>query len=127
MYDAGPEDAEHYLDPANGYLAVVDEEGQLVAHCCFGTEARVPGGRYGHDAVDIGTGMRPELTGQGRGAALVRLLIDEAKRRAPDKPLRTTIASFNERAQRLVRKAGFQEIEVLSSPAGREFVVYLLV
>jgi RimJ/RimL family protein N-acetyltransferase len=126
LYDSGPEDVEQYLDPANGYFAVVDETGYLVAHCCFGAEARVPGGRYADDAIDIGTGMRPELTGQGRGAAFLRLVIDEARARWPAKPVRTTVAAFNESAQHLVRKAGFREVELFSNPAGREFVVYLL-
>jgi RimJ/RimL family protein N-acetyltransferase len=126
LYDSGPDDVETYLDPANGYLAVADETGRLVAHCCFGADARVPGGAYDHDAIDIGTGMRPELTGQGHGAAMLHLVIDEARRRWPGKPLRTTVAAFNERAQQLVRKAGFQETEVFVNPAGREFLVYVL-
>ena len=126
LYDAAPEDVETYLDPANGYLAVVDETGRLVAHCCYGADARVPGGAYDQDAIDIGTGMRPELTGRGHGAALLQLVIDEARRRWPGKPLRTTVAAFNGRAQQLVRKAGFQEVEVFISPTGREFVVHML-
>ena len=126
MYDAGPEAAAHYLDPDNGYVAIVDATEELVAHGCFGAEARVPGGRYEDDAVDIGAGMRPDLTGQGRGGALLQLLIDEAQRRSAGKPLRSTIAAFNERAQQLVRRAGFKEVELFSNPAGREFVVYVL-
>jgi len=124
LYDAEPGDAEHYLDPVNGYLAV-DEDGELVAQVCFGADARVPGGRYDDDAIDFGVGMRPELTGGGRGPMLIELALDEAQRRWPEKQLRTTVAAFNERAQHLVRKTGFREVEVFRNPAGREFVVYV--
>jgi ribosomal-protein-alanine N-acetyltransferase len=125
LYSASPEDKDWYLDPDNGYLAVVDAEGELVAHCCIGFDARVPGGDYDEDAIDLGSGMRPDLTGNGHGATLLGLIIDEAQRRRPDAPLRTTIAAFNERAQHLIRKLGFAETQIFRSPAGREFVVFV--
>jgi [ribosomal protein S18]-alanine N-acetyltransferase len=125
LYDSSPDDVEGLLDVANGYFAVVDETGALVAFGCFGADARVPGGRYEHDAIDWGTGMRPELTGQGHGLSFMRLVCDEGRRRWPGKPLRTTVATFNERSAHLVRKLGFQETEIFLNPAGREFVVYL--
>ena len=56
-----------FLAPKNGYLAVRDSEGALVGFCCFGFEGQVPGGDYSVDALDVGIGMRPELTGQGLG------------------------------------------------------------
>jgi len=123
LYSSSPEDKDWYLDPDNGYSAVVDAEGELVAHCCFGFDARVPGGNYEQQAIDFGTGMRPDLTGRGHGTAFFKLVTDEAERRHPDVPLRTTVAAFNERALRLVRKAGFREQEIFRNPAGREFVI----
>jgi RimJ/RimL family protein N-acetyltransferase len=126
LYDSSPEDVATLLDPANDYFSVVDEHGALVAHGCFGVDARVPGGRYEDDAVDWGTGIRPELTGRGHGLAFMQLVCDEARRRWPGKPLRTTVATFNERSQHVVRKMGFQEVEMFLNPAGREFVVFVL-
>lgn len=124
LYNAEPGDAEHYLEPANGYFAV-DEYGSLVAHVCYGADARVTGGRYDHDAIDFGAGMRPDRIGGGRGKHLLRVALDEAHERWPGKRLRTTIAAFNERAQHLVRKAGFGEVEIFRSPTGREYIVYV--
>jgi ribosomal-protein-alanine N-acetyltransferase len=125
LYSASPEDAEWLANPENGYSSVVDATGELVAQCCFGFDARVPGGNYEADAIDFGTGMRPDLTGKGHGAAFLELVIDEAQQRWPDQPLRTTIAAFNERAQHLVRKFGFSETEIFRNPSGREFVVFV--
>lgn len=125
LYDASPDDAQGLLDPANDYVAVVDSAGQLVAHACFGADARVPGGRYEDDAIDLGTGMRPDLTGGGNGRMLIELVMDEARKRWPGRKLRTTVASFNERSMHLVRKCGLSEVEVFRNPAGREFVVLI--
>jgi len=58
------------MNPSNAYFAVVKSEGILVGYCCFGAEARVRGGDYGEkqdSVVDVGIGMRPEITGQGLG------------------------------------------------------------
>jgi RimJ/RimL family protein N-acetyltransferase len=125
LYDSSPDDFEWLTDADNGYFAVVNESDDLMAFGCFGHDARVPGGVYEHDAIDWGTGMRPELTGQGHGLAFMQLVCDEARRRHPAKPLRTTVAAFNERAQAVVRKMGFQEVEIFTSDAGREFVVFI--
>jgi RimJ/RimL family protein N-acetyltransferase len=123
MYDAAPEDADRYLDPAYDYVAVVDGSDGLVGYCCFGPDACVPGGSYGDEAIDIGAGMRPSLTGRGLGSELLAAALAEACRRSPGRPQRVTIAAFNERAQRLVWRAGFAEVERFRSESGREFVV----
>ncbi|MEX2392883.1 MAG: GNAT family protein [Actinomycetota bacterium] len=125
LYNSSPEAAEWLLDPLNNYFAVVDGTDDLVAFCCYGHDARVPGGTYDDEAIDWGTGMRPDLTGQGRGTNFFDLVCDEARTRWPGHPLRTTIAAFNERSQRIVRKLGFKEIEIFRNPANREFVVFL--
>ena len=125
LYDFSPEDVDVLLNPEYDYFAVVDETGDLVAHGCFGVDARVPGGKYEHDAIDWGTGMRPDLTGQGKGLAFMALVCDEARRRWPGRQLRTTVATFNERSAHLVRKLGFQEVEIFRNSPGREFVVYV--
>ncbi len=125
LYDSSPDDFDWLLAPDNGYFAVVNESDDLMAFGCFGHDARVPGGSYEDDAVDWGTGMRPELTGQGHGLPFMQLVCDEARRRWPGEPLRTTVAAFNERAQSVVRKMGYREVEIFRNPSGREFVVFL--
>lgn len=54
------------------YYASINEEGELIGFICIGDAARVPGGYlagiYGNEQVmDIGLGMRPDLTGRGQG------------------------------------------------------------
>ena len=123
LYDASVDDIEWLLDPDNGYFAVDGEDGTLVAFGCFGRDARVPGGDYAEEAIDIGVGMRPDLTGHGRGRAFIELVLEEAVRRFGERTLRTTVASFNERSMHLMRKVGFQETAMFRNPAGREFVI----
>jgi ribosomal-protein-alanine N-acetyltransferase len=85
IYNADPDEAESFiqalLDPGNAYHTFTDEHGNLVGYCCFGADARVPGGDYGADALDIGLGMRPDLTDQGRGFAFFAAIVDFARRR----------------------------------------------
>lgn len=125
LYDASPEDIEQLLDPANGYFVVVDGRDSLVGFACLGHDARVPGWDYDDEAVDWGIGMRPELTGQGRGLGFMRLICDEARRRWPGRRLRTTVAAFNERSRSVVCALGFREVEIFRNPSGREFVVFV--
>jgi RimJ/RimL family protein N-acetyltransferase len=125
LYNSSPDGAEWLLDPLNNYYAVIDGSDDLVAFCCFGHDARVPGGTYDEEAIDLGTGMRPDLTGHGRGLAFFELVCNEARARWPGHRLRTTIAAFNERSQRIVRKLGFQETQIFRNPANREFVVFV--
>ena len=122
LYNSSPDAFEHFLDPSNGYLALEDR-GLVVAYCCFGEEARVPGGNYEDDAVDIGVGMRPDLTGKGRGKELLETAITEASRRFPGLPLRVTIATFNERARHLAGSLGLDETERFKGPQRRDYVV----
>ena len=84
IYNANPGGADAFvqalLDPAYAYHAIADECGELVGYCCFGADARVPGGDYGTDALDIGLGMRPDLTGHGRGPVFFEAILDFARR-----------------------------------------------
>jgi hypothetical protein len=66
-YSLTDSDPEFFLDPSNGYVALVDDAGELVGYRCFGPDGRVPGGSYDEGALDTGGGLRPALTGQGLG------------------------------------------------------------
>ena len=53
-------------DPTNRYHGVTGEDhSQLIGFCCFGPDARVTGFAYDEDSLDIGAGLRPDLTGRG--------------------------------------------------------------
>lgn len=100
---------EALTDPDNRYYAVTGEHGELMAYCCFGAEARVPGGNYESPALDVGMGMRPDLTGQGLGRGYLDAIGKFAARQFSPGVFRITVAAFNERALQLCQQAGFRE------------------
>jgi RimJ/RimL family protein N-acetyltransferase len=126
-YDSRPEDLAGLLDPANAYFAVATAEDELLGFCCFGPDARVTGGEYQDEsAVDVGGGLRPDLTGKGLGISFLRAILDFARQQFAAETYRVTIAAFNQRAIRMCRWAGFEPTERFtagSSDEPREFVV----
>ena len=59
-----PDEAvEYFLRPDVRCHALV-ETGKLVGFVTFGSDAHVPGGDYAREALDIGLGIDPELTGK---------------------------------------------------------------
>ena len=127
LYDLERGSLQGLLDPENGYHAVTGSQGEAVGFCCFGPDARVPGGSYDadHDALDIGLGMRPDLTAKGMGAAFVTAVLEFGQRTFAPSTFRLTVATFNRRAIRVYEKAGFQPGHVFVASTGdgqREFV-----
>jgi ribosomal-protein-alanine N-acetyltransferase len=112
------------LDPANAYYRIEGEDGELAAYCCFGPDARVPGGDYGAPALDIGMGLRPDLTGLGRGSSFVQAVLEFARREFAPEACRVTVAGFNERALRVWQKAEFQPAQTFArDPDGMAFTI----
>jgi len=108
-------DVRYLLDVVNDYHAIHNELGELVGFCCFGRQAQVPGGDYALAALDVGLGMRPDLTGQGLGTALLAAILEFAAHEIGPTRWRATIASFNTRSQRIFTKAGFQPVQTFLS------------
>ena len=119
-----PEDVEAMLNPQYGYHAIRDEDGGLVAFCSFGEDARVAGGSYAEDALDIGIGVRPDLTGHGMGKDFTAAVLTFAEQRFAPETLRVTIAAFNKRAQQVCINAGFEQTNSFVNPAGRPFIIF---
>ncbi len=97
---------------------------------CFGSEAQVSGARdaglYVDAALDIGLGLRPNLTGQRVGAAFFAACVDHAIQTRHPTGLRLAVATFNTRAITVYRQAGFRPVATRQSPVrGRqvEFVI----
>src|ERR1700722_18705823 len=67
-YDVTDGDLGYYLDPANGFFAVL-ADGEFIGFRSFGPDGQVPGGTYDDSALDTGGGLRPGLTGGGPGRA----------------------------------------------------------
>ena len=99
-----------FLDPDLMFHAVVDTSDNLIGFCSYGVDGQVFGGNYKTQALDIGLGMRPDLTGQGRGHAFFRTILQYGQT-LPSTRFRLTVASFNTRAIWLYRRFGFEEVE----------------
>ncbi len=110
-YDGDPSSVPGLLDPRYNYHAVTDPGGDLVGYFCFGADATVPAGRrlgiYDEGALDVGLGMRPDLTGRGMGLDFVRAGLGFAQQAFAPPAFRLTVAASNGRAVRVYERAGF--------------------
>jgi RimJ/RimL family protein N-acetyltransferase len=97
------------IDPAEGFWAVVDDDGEVVGHACFGVEARVPGLEERPGVLDVGVGMRPDLTGQGRGAEFAAAVLEHGREVSGARLLRAVVQEWNARSRRLLTGLGFAE------------------
>ncbi|MED4016245.1 GNAT family N-acetyltransferase [Sutcliffiella cohnii] len=108
------------------YYTILDENKQLVGFFCIGEGAQVPTTDYNYNNlfVDIGFGLKPDLTGQGSGDDFLSFIMEQAKRMGNCKNLRLTVASFNERAIHLYKKHKFTETTRFLFH-GTEFIVMI--
>jgi ribosomal-protein-alanine N-acetyltransferase len=60
------------------------------------------------DGIEIGLGLRPDLTGRGLGLAFTAAAIELAERRGAERIV-LVVAAFNARAIRVYERAGFVE------------------
>ncbi|MCJ8282267.1 MAG: GNAT family N-acetyltransferase [Rivularia sp. ALOHA_DT_140] len=88
-----------------------NNKNELVAQCCFGTEARVQGGNYDIEALDIGFGLNPHLTRKGITFRIINAVFDFAKNNFDNSIFRVTVAEFNQQALRICQKAGFKQVD----------------
>lgn len=80
------------------YYSVVDENEELVGFFEF-EQAR--------GKVEIGLGMRPDLTGKGLGLTFLNAGIEFAKEKFKPDFFSLSVARFNKRAIKVYEKAGF--------------------
>lgn len=97
------------VDPAEGFWAVVDDNGDVAGFACFGVEARVPGLEERPGVLDVGVGMRPELTGRGLGRQFAGAVLDHGRAVSGISRLRAVVQDWNERSRRLLLGLGFEE------------------
>jgi len=110
LYDLSAEALSGLLNPAYRYHQVMNQAGDLIGYCCFGEDARVPGGDYRVDepaVLDIGVGLKPELIGQGNGKGFVSEILNFGIMNYQPVKLRATIAEFNQRSLRTFQNVGF--------------------
>ncbi|MEO5663171.1 MAG: GNAT family N-acetyltransferase [Nocardioides sp.] len=109
VYDMVGASPEELLDPEVGYHAVMAED-RLIGFRSFGPDGQVPGWEYDDSALDTGGGLRPELTGQGLGRAVISAGLAFGRVRFAPAAFRVTVASFNARALHTVASLGFERV-----------------
>ena len=104
--DADPDDLAELLDPerrSGVYFSVLDDKESLVGFFQFENE----GG-----TVDVGLGLRPDLTGRGFGERFVRSGLAFARERFSPGRFTLSVTTSNVRAIRTYERAGFRRGEV---------------
>ncbi len=104
FYDVAqdPDDARAFLDNwtwGKTMFSVVDARGELAGFFSC---------RQDGDAVTIGLGLRPDLTGQGLGFAFLQAGLGFARGAFSPRHFRLSVALFNRRAIRVYERAGFR-------------------
>ena len=116
VYNGNPASVPSLLEPRYSYHSVRDDHRELVGYFCFGEDAQVASGkRLGvyevEPALDVGLGMRPDLTGRGLGAEFLRAGLQFAAGTYDPRVFRLTVATFNRRAIRVYERTGFEPVE----------------
>jgi len=70
--------------------------------------------------------VRPDLTGRGQGSRYVDAVLTFARRTFAVQTFRVTVAEFNQRAQKVWEKAGFQHSQTFGRGDGKTFMVLVL-
>jgi RimJ/RimL family protein N-acetyltransferase len=110
------DEAVRYFLGADVQCHVLEESGAVVGFVTFGSDAHVPGGDYAREALDIGLGIDPELTGNGNGSRYIDAAVTFAHSAFNDQRMRVTIAANNVRAQRAWTSVGFLQTSDFFAP-----------
>lgn len=105
FYDmtADQEDLEEFLESDRSGYYIVRREEELLGYFCFK--------QSGTGEVEIGLGMKPELTGKGLGLAFFKEGIKFALQQYQTADLFLSVAAFNQRAIKVYQKAGFVPVK----------------
>lgn len=105
FYDlaSDPHDAADMRDPARAghYRAVLGDGECLDAFWYFD---------WPDGAVEVGIGLRPDLTGRGLGESFLHAQLEYASRKWSPATFRLFVAAWNGRAIRVYERLGFREV-----------------
>jgi len=82
------------------FFAPLDDAGELVGHYYY---------EFADGVLTYGLGLRPELTGRGRGLEFVRAGLEFGRERFRPDRIVLAVAAFNERAIKAYERTGFVE------------------
>lgn len=104
FYDmkADPEDLEEFLDSTtwdDKQYVVYDENRELIGFISFTKEG---------ETVEIGLGLRPDLTGTGIGHSFLEEGMAFAREKFSPQMFKLSVAAFNERAIKVYERVGFR-------------------
>jgi [ribosomal protein S18]-alanine N-acetyltransferase len=99
-YDFYDGDQEPVLNPER-YFAAVGDDGTLVGFYYFENKG---------DVLEIGLGLRPDLTGRALGGEFFRHGLDFARSYFQPRQIVLNVAAFNERAIKIYERAGFRVV-----------------
>lgn len=117
---------QQFLARENGFHSVFDHQHVFIGFCSFGLDGQVNGGDYQNDALDIGLGMSPDLTGRGLGLQFVQTILAFGRQEKRASRLRLTVADFNQRAIKVYEQCGFQPFQWFCDDFGVPHTVMLL-
>lgn len=111
-------------------FSAFDERGEIVGFVCHNQSAQVPGGFEAgiyetENVVDIGLGLRPDLTGQGLGLPFLHNTLRFFSQRTQTTAFRLVVAKFNQRAIKVYEKAGFVQTAEFTSRIQSQEVTFL--
>jgi ribosomal-protein-alanine N-acetyltransferase len=112
-WTADPNDLRELLDPSlrgDAYWAVKDDAGELVGHFSLKPKEE--------RTLEIGLGLRPDLTGRGLGGAFLAAGLAFARERFAPERFVLAVATFNERAIKVYERAGFAPVRVYMHATG---------
>jgi ribosomal-protein-alanine N-acetyltransferase len=111
FYDApsDPDDLAELLDAAargGDYVAVEGDDGAVIGFFHY---------KRPHGAtLEIGLGLRPDMTGRGLGRSFVEAGLEYARRRFAPVAFRLSVATFNRRAITVYERVGFAATRVFT-------------
>ncbi|UOR13910.1 GNAT family N-acetyltransferase [Halobacillus amylolyticus] len=101
-YENDEEDIAELLSPRGDIYYMVKKGNEEIGFFCFETE---------EDSVEIGLGMKPELTGRGMGLDFFKAGLNFAISKFNPKEITLSVATFNKRAIKVYKRAGFESVK----------------
>lgn len=100
--------------PHSAYRALCDAQNGLCGFFCWGEEAKVSAAKSFYtacpDALDIGIGLRPDLTGKGLGLSALSCALQWLREAFAPPFFRLAVYAWNVRALRVYKRSGFEMV-----------------